>query len=415
MSGIAHAAFIYRKEIAQKIKKSAEIVKRTGFSSRLLLASKDYINPEYHELSRKYKAQLDAEKKAIAERDKLMSPDETKALEYEDKVKEDIEAGKEIKFEDVIFADEKFTEGVPEEIAQKAKENLDQSVYKLEEEKKKETNPDRPSPQMLQKIITELTPGPAYEKTQSKALVSLATRGPEVQNQNCNARAKIIVMALERLYPKLKGKIYQQEFDDHVRILFNIDGDVVTGETYVMEEGVSLLSQSPDKDKASEINKYEDIIKKNYGGKQTPPPISVGQVDEQKDKPYPGNTDQKSGKLSGKSGKKLGNYSNIESMMDPKLMAPSDPAKNPPTSATAPSAIMFPAPVLGSVVAGATHRSSSLGIFASYGHGVQRTSPTGTPGLHSGVGGAVGVTRALQVGALTVAPATEKCSVAETL
>ena len=80
---------------------------------------------------------------------------EVEKAEYEEKIKQDIEAGKDVSFEDVIFADEKFTEGVPEEIAQKAKENLDQSVYKLEEEKKKEPSPDRPSQQMLQKIISE--------------------------------------------------------------------------------------------------------------------------------------------------------------------------------------------------------------------------------------------------------------------
>lgn len=78
-------------------------------------------------------------------------------------------------------------------------------------------------------------------------------------------------------------------------------------------------------------------------------------------------------------------------------------------------AIVSPAPVFGRDGGGVLQSGESAGRLESVGHWLHSLLPTGMPGLHSGVGGAVGVTIAGQAAAVTSFPFTLKCSVAVAL
>jgi len=78
-------------------------------------------------------------------------------------------------------------------------------------------------------------------------------------------------------------------------------------------------------------------------------------------------------------------------------------------------AMVSPAPVFGSAVGVVVHCGEFDGKLASEGQGLQATLPTGTPGLHSGVGGAVGETSAGQAGTVTSFPLTVKWRTADAL
>jgi hypothetical protein len=78
--------------------------------------------------------------------------------------------------------------------------------------------------------------------------------------------------------------------------------------------------------------------------------------------------------------------------------------RNPATATLAKIAIVSPAPVFGSDGGGGVtpHCGESTGKLESLGHWLQAALPVGTPGLHSGVGGVVGVTTAGQAAAVTL-------------
>lgn len=138
----------------------------------------------------------------------------------------------------LIFRNEQLTYGLEDGLMFRGEKIFEKKMKQLEEVK-----PDEPSPQFLAMVTRTFAPGRAYEFTRSSAVESLALNLSKF-SQNCDARAKNIVMALSELYPNRLNDIYLEKFGDHIRVLFQIGG-----ERYVMEGKVEIYPYQ----KASEM------------------------------------------------------------------------------------------------------------------------------------------------------------------
>jgi hypothetical protein len=190
-----------------------------------------------------------------------------------------IERGEDVLDAETFFQMEVLSQGVDIGVVNEARTNFYDAIKKLESEK-----PAVPDKEFLQKVMAIFTPAEAYEGTRSSAVDSLAMMG-QPGTQNCDARAKILIMALSALYPEMKDGLLTQYFRDHVRVLFQV------GEkTYVMDGYVHLLEEdSAHTTKTTLITKSKNMIK-GYAGLE----VKEKEVVDRgplKDKPYIAITD----------------------------------------------------------------------------------------------------------------------------
>ncbi len=106
----------------------------------------------------------------------------------------------------------------------------------------------KPEVEFLEITKDMVMPKDAYEESMSLSLDSLSLKQMGMQNrQDCDSRAKDWIILLSELYPDRLDKIYVQDFLDHRRILYEIDG-----QKYILE---GVIPRFPDKktEKANSI------------------------------------------------------------------------------------------------------------------------------------------------------------------
>lgn len=123
--------------------------------------------------------------------------------------------------------------------------------------------PDEPTPAFIRSLIPIFAPQKAYEFTRSSAVESLAVDVGKL-SQNCDARAKIFIVALCRLYPNQLKNIFVQTFGDHVRVLFKIGNEM-----YILEGRGEKFPDKKTLEKPNFVVPLTGYLAKKYAGVAT--------------------------------------------------------------------------------------------------------------------------------------------------
>lgn len=153
-------------------------------------------------------------------------------IDFRRKLASDLEQGKDVNYEKAYFTSERLGQGMTLDELQEALDAVDAMIEKLSNNK-----PEIPTQEFLRSMVAYCGGSKAYHKTKSSVLGFLASGGADDKG-NCEARAKLMVIAMERLYPdRLKDTNFQY-YEGHVRTLIKIQE---TKLTYALEGEVPLV------------------------------------------------------------------------------------------------------------------------------------------------------------------------------
>ncbi len=177
--------------------------------------------------------------------------------ELKNKLAKDLADGKDIDFADAIFSSERMGQGMTPEEDKLAREKFKAMLQDLEIEK-----PEVPDQIFLKKVVAYSGGSKAWHKTKSSVVGFLADGG-DTEKGNCEARAKLMVMTMEKLYPQRKHEIGLQHFEGHVRTIFTVKENETT---YALEGDVPIV-KSEDR-LATAIETPRDFLKRYVGGEK---------------------------------------------------------------------------------------------------------------------------------------------------
>lgn len=243
--------------------------------------------------------------------------------DFKSSLKAKLEKGEDFSYSQAYFEMERLSQGVSPEVINSAKGFFSWKINDLQKEK-----PQKPTKEFLIKILQTFTPGKAYESTRTSAMESLALKVAP-GTQNCKSRSKILIMALNELYPDRKDDILVQTFGDHTRIIFQTDQKKWVMELTNNQSGQAdiheLEEDSVHKNKTSVIAPAKARFQVYSGAPVTGREV-VNRGPKGADKPYTNATDDLIGDdITEGLNINLGNYGSLEKTYERELKTKNAP------------------------------------------------------------------------------------------